>query len=39
MMARIKGVAFVEQKLAEAYQKLIPTRTAGADVVFTGYDL
>lgn len=23
----------------EAYQKLIPTRTAGADVVFTGYDL
>ena len=24
---------------AAAYQKLIPTRTAGADVVFTGYDL
>lgn len=24
---------------AEAYQKLVPTRTAGADVVFTGYDL
>jgi uncharacterized protein (DUF1330 family) len=24
---------------SEAYQKLIPTRTAAADVVFTGYDL
>lgn len=24
---------------SEAYQKLIPLRTAGADVVFTGYDL
>ena len=24
---------------SDAYQKLIPTRTAGADVVFTGYDL
>jgi len=24
---------------SEAYQKLIPTRTAGADVIFTGYDL
>jgi uncharacterized protein (DUF1330 family) len=24
---------------SEAYQKLIPKRTAGADVVFTGYDL
>jgi uncharacterized protein (DUF1330 family) len=24
---------------SEAYQKLIPVRTAGADVVFTGYDL
>lgn len=24
---------------AEAYQKLIPMRTAGADVMFTGYDL